>query len=135
MYFLFDENVPHRFVEGLACIEYSNRKSPCQATVSHPKLIGKEGSTDEEIISLAGERQAIIISFDKDFKHIRSYYPLYKQHKVGVVFFRLSKKESNYWGIVTLIINQWEELKMKLKDESPPFAYEISKQGIKRYEF
>jgi predicted nuclease of predicted toxin-antitoxin system len=134
MYFLFDENVPYKFVQGLDYIEQSN-KSPIKATISHPKFIGKEGVPDEEIIKIAGDNKAIIISFDKDFKHIKSYYPLYRQHKVGVVFLNLTKKEANYWGIVKLIINNWEDLKLRLKDEIPPFVFQVHKNGIQKFEF
>ena len=135
MYFLFDENVPHKFVQGLALIEESNHKSQIKVKLSHPRLIENEGASDEEQIQIAGKNDGIIISFDKDFKHIKSYYPLYKKHKVGIVFLKLSKEESNYWGIVKLVVNKWEELKRLLKDHEKPFAYQVSKHGIQRFEF
>lgn len=135
MFFLFDENVPHKFVQGLALIEESNHKSPIKVTLSHPKIIGNEGASDEDQIKFAGQNDGIIVSFDKDFKHIKSYYPLYKQHNVGVVFLKLSKDESNYWGIVKLVISRWEELKKLLIDHEKPFAYQVSKNGIQRFEF
>jgi predicted nuclease of predicted toxin-antitoxin system len=135
MFFLFDENVPYKFVQGLALIEESNNKSPFKAKASHPRMLENEGSSDEEQIRIAGLHKGIIVSFDKDFKHIKSYYPLYKEHKVGIVFLKLSKAESNYWGIVRLIINKWEDMKEELKDKERPFAYEVSKNGIQRFEF
>ena len=134
MYFLFDENVPYKFVQGLSLIEEANNKSTVKATVTHPRLLGKAGAPDQEIIRIAGSNNGIIISFDKDFKHVKSYYPLYKQYQVGIVFLKLTKAESNYWGIVKLVINKWEELKLLLKEKSRPFVYEISKRGIQRFE-
>lgn len=135
MYFLFDENVPYKFVQGLALIEESNHKSPIKVKLSHPRLLGNEGASDEEQIKIAGKNDGIIISFDKDFKHIKSYYPLYKDFNVGIVFLKLSKDESNYWGIVKLVISRWEELKILLIDHEKPFAYQVSKHGIQRFEF
>ena len=135
MFFLFDENVPYKFVEGLALIEESNHKSPIKAKVSHPRFLKNEGASDEEQIKTAGKQNGIIVSFDKDFKHIKSYYPLYKEYKVGVLFLKLTKEDSNYWGIVKLVINKWEELKLLLKDHEKPFAYQVSKLGIQRFEF
>ena len=135
MFFLFDENVPYKFVQGLALIEESNHKSRMKAKLSHPRLLGNEGSSDEEQIKMAGKHDGIIISFDKDFKHIKSYYPLYNQYNVGIVFLKLSKAESNYWGIVKLVINKWEELKTQLIDHERPFAYQVSQHGIQRFEF
>ena len=135
MFFLFDENVPYKFVEGLALIEESNHKSPIKAIISHPRALKNQGASDEEQIQAAGKHNGIIVTFDKDFKHIKSYYPLYKEHKVGVVFLKLTKEDSNYWGIVKLVINKWEEMKLLLKDHEKPFAYQVSKQGIQRFEF
>jgi len=86
MFFLFDENVPYKFVQGLALIEESNHKSRIKVKLSHPRLLGNEGYSDEEQIKMAGKHDGIIISFDKDFKHIKSYYPLYNQYNVGIVF-------------------------------------------------
>jgi Domain of unknown function (DUF5615) len=135
MFFLFDENVPYKFVQGLALIEESNHRSPIKVKLSHPRLLNNEGSSDQDQIKIAGKHDGIIVSFDKDFKHIKSYYPLYKEHNVGIVFLKLSKDESNYWGIVKLVISRWEELKRLLIDHEKPFAYQVSKSGIQRFEF
>jgi len=135
MFFLFDENVPYKFVLGLALIEESNHKSPIKVKLSHPRLLENEGASDEDQIKIAGKHDGIIVSFDKDFKHIKSYYPLYKEHNVGIVFLKLSKNESNYWGIVKLVISKWEEIKRILIDHEKPFAYQVSKNGIQRFEF
>ena len=135
MFILFDENVPYKFVQGLELIESSNHKSPIVAKVAHPKMIGNTHATDEEQIVYAGKHKGIIFSFDKDFKSIKSYYPLYKEHNVGVVLLTLGKKESNYWGIVKLIINNWEDLKQKLHNVDKPFVYQVARTGITRLEF
>ena len=135
MFFLFDENVPYKFVQGLELIEEANRKSHIKVTVSHPRMLRNEGASDHEQILIAGKYDGIIISFDKDFKHTKSHYSLYKENNVGVVFLKLGKEESNYWGIVKLVINKWEELKNILNDHKKPFVYEVSKKGIQRREF
>jgi predicted nuclease of predicted toxin-antitoxin system len=135
MYFLFDENVPYKFVRGLALIEEANNKSLLKAIVTHPKDILNEGASDEEQIKFAGSKNAIIISFDKDFKHMKSYYPLYRQFNVGTVVLNLSKKDSTYWGIVRTIINRWEELKNTLQNQKKPFIYEITTRGVEKRNF
>jgi predicted nuclease of predicted toxin-antitoxin system len=91
MFFLFDENVPFKFVKGLALIEEANHKSNYQAKVVHPREISNEGASDEEQIRYAGVHEGVIISFDKDFKYMKSYYPLYREFNVGSVIFNLSK--------------------------------------------
>ncbi|HET8963889.1 MAG TPA: DUF5615 family PIN-like protein [Chitinophagales bacterium] len=86
MMFLFDENVPYNLVNGLSFIEAVNYKSKFQSTVSHPKNHSTESASDEEIIKLASRLKAIIITFDKDFKHLKKYATLYKNYKLGIVF-------------------------------------------------
>lgn len=135
MYFLFDENVPYKFVQGLSYIEEANNKTLVKATLTHPRFLNKEGMTDAEEIEIAGQSDAIIVSFDKDFKTIKSHRKLYEQYKVGIVHLRLTRRESNYWGIVMLIINQWEDLKSKISEIEKPFIYEVSSKGITELHF
>ncbi len=135
MFLLFDENVPYKFVKGLTLIEEANHKSSIRVTITHPKDIYNEGSSDEEQILYAGKKNGVIISFDKDFKHMKSYYPLYRENKVGAVILNLTKKESNYWGIVRAIILRWEELKKILSTAERPFIYEITMRGIEKRDF
>jgi predicted nuclease of predicted toxin-antitoxin system len=110
MVFLFDENIPYKLAQGFILIEEAENSPKIKATVSHIKILNREGATDEEVIQIAGEMKAIIVTFDKDFKHIRSYYPLYKKHNVGIILLKLDKRESNYWGIVKLLTNNWEKI-------------------------
>jgi predicted nuclease of predicted toxin-antitoxin system len=135
MFFLFDENVPYKFTKGLALIEEANHKSKLSAFIVHPRDVSNEGASDEEQIKYAGDNNGIIVSFDKDFKHMKSYYPLYKQFNVGAVVLNLSKKEANYWGIVRAIINRWEDLKEQINNEKRPFIYEITTRGIEKRNF
>lgn len=135
MQFISDENIPYKLAAALSILEESNLKTKIVGKITSIKALGKEGITDEEVIKLAGDMDATILTFDKDFKHIKSYYPLYKQHNVGVVFFKLAKDESDYWGMVKILINKWEDLKKELNGEAKPYVYQVSKQGIQRYEF
>ena len=64
MFLLFDENVPYKFVKGLALIEEANHKSRIMAVIMHPKDVPNEGASDEEQIEYAGKKDGVIISFD-----------------------------------------------------------------------
>ena len=135
MFFLFDENVPYKFVKGLSLIEEANHKSKITASIVHPRDILNKGASDEEQFKYAGKNEGIIVSFDKDFKHMKSYYPQYREFNVGTVVLNLTKKEFNYWGIVKAIISRWEDLKKILETAERPFIYEITIKGIERREF
>ena len=135
MFLLFDENVPYNLVKGLALIEQADKNTEIHVTIIHPKDAKNQGASDEDQIKYAGKHDGIIVSFDKDFKHMKSYYPLYRDFKVGAVIMNLTKKENNYWGIVRAVINNWEKLKNQLKDAEKPFIYEITIRGIEKREF
>jgi len=135
MKYIFDENFSHRLAQGLNLIEQGNLKSKVQAEITHVKFLDLEGKTDEKIIEIAGKNNGIIITMDKDFRHMKHYFALYKMHKTGVVIFRSSKGKLSYWDIVKSFINKWEDLKESIVCESTPFAFQINTKGIQRLTF
>lgn len=134
MVLIFDNQCPPNLAKGLNLLEDGNRKNPIKATVKHIRDIINADATDEEIIKYVGKHKGIIITLDKDFKYHKHYYQLYKEHNVGVVFYR-STKGLNYWEIVKLFINSWDTMKSKIKDERKPFAFEMTKKGISKLSF
>ncbi len=135
MVLLFDENVPQKIAEGLGLLELANYKSKYKAEVTHISVLGKAGIDDEDVIKLAGELKATIVTFDGDFKHKKHYYSLYKEHNVGILLFKSSKSIINYWDNVVLIVSRWEELKEKISKANRPFALELGKNGIQTLSF
>ena len=135
MVYIFDENYSYRLAQGLSLIEQGNLKSKIPIEITHVKLLGLQGASDEDIIEEAGRRKGVIITMDKDFRHMKHYYNLYKTHGTGGVIFRSSKGVIHYWDIVTSFINKWEKLKEEIKNDSLPFAYQINKQGIQKLSF
>jgi|GEM_PF-2660816 len=73
--------------------------------------------------------------FKKDFKHMKSYYFLYRQHNVGAVILKLIKKDYNYWGIVKTIIICWDDLKVELERVERSFIYKITYGELKEDTF
>lgn len=135
MIILCDENFPCKIAEGINIIESANKDTPLKCTFSHPYLLGMASVSDNDIIKYAGDNQAIIFSFDRDFKDLKSKGRLYIDNKVGVFFFRYDKKEKIYWQTVKLIVNHMTEIKKTILEINPPFVYEINKKGVTRYEF
>ena len=111
MIILCDENFPCKIAEGINTIESANKDTPLKCTFSHPYLLNMASVSDNDIIKYAGENQAIIFSFDRDFKDLKSKGRLYMDNKVGVFFFRYDKKEKIYWQTVKLIVNNMTEIK------------------------
>lgn len=133
--YIFDENYSYRLAEGLKLIEDGNLRSKIKIDITHVKFLGLLGATDEKIIEAAGRHNGIIITLDKDFKHMKHYYSLYNKHKTGVIIFRPTKGVIHYWDMVKSFIIKWEELKEAVSKESLPFAFQINSKGIQKLTF
>lgn len=136
MLVIFDENFPVKIAEGLNTIESTNRDTVLNCQITHPYIISKGGTSDEDWIKYAGDNDAIIMTFDKDFKDIKSKGRLYSENMVGVFFFKFDKKEKMYWQIVKLFVNNFDAMKKIILEIPRPFVYRISSKGNpERYEF
>ncbi len=131
MLFIFDENYSHYLADGLNLLEGGNDRSPIRAGATHILTLtkGVTGIPDEEVIEIVGKHKGILFTKDKDFKQIKHYYQLYKQHNIGVVFFESSRKPLLYWDYIKIFIEKWEDLKILIDKETAPFAIKIPKQG------
>ncbi|HEX7415505.1 MAG TPA: DUF5615 family PIN-like protein [Bacteroidia bacterium] len=146
MVFVFDENYSYKLVEGLRNLELGNKHSkPAEIwhileLAKHLKITPKSNIpnssfSDEEVIIIAGKQKGIVITQDKDFRNIKHKGHLYKEHNVGVIFFKTVIDTRGYWGMVTSIINKWYELKQKAEHASKPFCFFVDHKGIKPNDF
>jgi hypothetical protein len=93
--------------------------------------IGK-GKPDEEIIPTIGKSNGIIITKDLNIQRTRLQYQLCEQFNIGIFFLKFPKGLDKHWEIVKLLINSWEEILNKIKNEKKPFGYEIPIRGKMR---
>jgi hypothetical protein len=117
---------------GLNILEEGNTLSPLQCEVRHETELMPGNTDDDKFTVEAGKMNAVIITYDRDFKEVKSKWPLYRKHKVGVVFFRSYKDILRYWDIVVSFINHWEKLKHEVNENNPPFVFEITLKGISK---
>lgn len=131
MLFIFDENFPAEFVKGFSIIEKANKRRNIQADiVSAIDFMGKTGASDEELIEMANEKNAVIVTHDSDFKRIKHYKLLLVKHKVGYIYFHVKSGGGyHYWDIVTAFVNKWEDITSSVSKATHPFAFEINKKG------
>lgn len=132
MIILFDENIPSKIAEGINIIDSANKDTILKCTYTHPYLLNKGGELDDNWIEYAGKNRAIIFSFDRDFRQIKSKGKLYVEHNVGVFFFKYKKGDPIYWQTVKLIINHLNEIKSTIVNVPSPFVFEISSLGVKQ---
>lgn len=130
MKFLCDENFPVNLVNGINLIEKSNHKSPTFGEIIHTQDLNISDYTDEEIISIAGTHQAIIITADKDFKHHKHYKELYKQHNVGVLQYKALNNQDRYWYKVISFVNNWEKIKKMVSETERPFVFQFDMKNV-----
>jgi predicted nuclease of predicted toxin-antitoxin system len=132
MLFVFDENFSKNLAQGLHLLEKSNPNSKISVDVTSAEvLMGKRGAKDEEIYEKVGKLNGVVITKDKDFKEIKLYESVIKEHRAKVLFFRSSKKLIFFWDILKATIDKWEDIKTKLDSNSPPYCYEFDiRSGI-----
>jgi len=130
LHFLFDNQCSQRMATGLNILEEGNDRSLRQSKVSHVKDHIPGNSDDEKVIELAGSLGAVIITYDKGFKTIKQRWALYKQYKVGILYFRSYKDVLRYWDIVESFVGQWEEIKEEVDKTEMPFVIEVTKNGF-----
>ena len=136
MLFIFDENLSENLSDGLKVLEKGNTRSPHKVDVKFAvEIMGKQGASDEDIIPKIGELKGIFITQDKDFINKKHYFTLYKEHNVGIVLYAYGNKMI-YWDKVKSFVKNWEDIKEKVSNTQPPFAFIISKNGgISQYTF
>jgi len=88
-----------------------------------------KGVADEVIIPGIGKDEGILITRDINIHKTRFQYDLCKQHKIGVFFLTLPKNQNKHWEMVRLLIEKWEDIVDKSKNEKRPFAYRIRVVG------
>jgi hypothetical protein len=132
MLFVFDENFSKHLAEGLHLLEKSNPSSKIAVDIiSAEALMGRRGATDPELYEAAGKRKGVVFTRDKDFRQIKIYEKIIVYHRAKVLFFKSSKKMIYFWDTLIALVNNWEEMKEKLSQDTPPYVYEFDiRQGI-----
>ena len=88
-----------------------------------------KGVTDEIIIPGMGNSNGILITRDINIHKTRLQFELCLQHKLGVFFLVMPKGLDKHWEIVKSLINNWQEIVLKIEKEKRPFAYRIKLRG------
>ncbi|WP_418500391.1 hypothetical protein [Flagellimonas sp.] len=118
-----DENFAHQLAEGLEIFQqHLNQKEKHQFQVLSIKQVFGQGALDEDWIPVAGREKAIVITQDLRIQTTRHQYQLYKEHGLGVFFFKSPSNGYTFWEMVEQVIKRWTEIKKKSKSKRP-FAF------------
>jgi len=110
MKFYVDENITPNIAQALAILQ--NPRSNENIEVFTIKDEFEKGTPDEEWIpKVAAE--------------------LYRQHGLGVVFFKPPKNGYQYWDLVEFYIKRWKVVKEEVKKLNKPFALVVTPRSAK----
>ncbi|MCG2587183.1 hypothetical protein [Rhodohalobacter sulfatireducens] len=92
--------------------------------------IGK-GTPDEKWIPEVAAEDGIVITQDLSIHRVRQQRDLYRQHGLGVVFFKPPKNGYQYWDLVEFYIKRWKAVKGEVKKLKKPFALIVTPRSAK----
>ncbi len=123
-----DENLPPQIARGLDLLQQpQNAKDGIEIKIHSIKDYFTQGANDEEWIPEVGRLKGIVITQDYRIQTLKHQRELYKEHGVGLLFFKPpSNTGFTYWQMVKQIIEKWEKMKQLIKKNKPPFAFRCS---------
>ena len=125
MRFYFDENITPQIARALSILQENIHNEGAIKVFNIRDEFGR-GAADEEWIPEVGKKGGIVITQDLNIHRTRQQRELYRQFKIGVVFFKPPKKTGyGYWTMIEKIIEAWPDIKRVAKREKKPFAYVI----------
>jgi len=136
MKIFFDENFPPQLPKALTLLQQGWRDEKVE--VFHLAEEYERGLPDEVWIPKIAKEDGIVITRDLNIQKTRQQRELYKQHRLGVVFFKTpSKTGYTYWEIVVKVVQSWSDIKITAQREKRPFAYILSPRSrkLENYKF
>jgi len=124
MKFYFDENISPQIVKALSVLQEPLKEEI--EVFSIADAFGK-AAADEEWLPEVAKQNGIVITQDINIHRTRHQRELYRNHNIGVIFFRPPKgKGVKYWEMVSKILDAWPEIKRTCERANKPFAYVIT---------
>lgn len=119
----FDENFPYQIAKALNILQ-SPKEDENVEVVNISDYFGR-GAADEMWIPQIAKLNGIVVTQDLRIQNTHHQRDLYREHKLGVVFFKPpSKKGYTYWEQVEKVILSWKEIK-NTDRQKRPFAFVI----------
>jgi len=121
MNFFIDENISHRIATALDTLDKDNN-------VYSIPIYFKAGTADEIWIKEISKLDGIVITQDININRTKKQWDLFTKNNLGGFFIKTPQK-TEYWDLIKIIINNWEEIIMKSKKTKRPFGYKITPRG------
>lgn len=129
MKFYVDENITPNIARALAILQNPRIQESIEVFTIRDEF--GTGTPDEVWIPKVAAKDGIVITQDIDIHRVRHQRELYKQHGLGVVFFKPPKKGYQYWDLVEFYIKRWKVVKEEVKKLDKPFALVVTPRSAK----
>src|SRR5438132_1595774 len=117
-----DENLSEHVADAL---NFLNKGYFTDINVYSTKHKFGKGIADEDIIPAIGETAGILITRDSNIYTTRIQFQLCEKYKLGTFFLRPPKGSDKHWKIVSMLIENWDEIVSIIKKDALPFGYVI----------
>jgi len=129
MKFYVDENITPNIAQALAILQNPRIDENVEVLTILEEF--GQGTPDEEWIPKVAAEDGIVITQDLNIHRVRQQRFLYKQHGLGVVFFKPPKKGYQYWDLVEFYIKRWKVVKEEVKKLKKPFGLVVTPRSAK----
>jgi len=129
MKFYVDENITPNIAKALAILQ--NPRVQENIKVYTIRELFGAGTPDEVWIPEVASKNGVVITQDLNIHRVRQQRELYKQHGLGVVFFKPPKKGYQYWDLVEFYIRRWKVVKDEVRKLNKPFALVVTPKSAK----
>lgn len=134
MLFILDNNCSPRLALGMNILEEGNDLSPYSGQIRHIQDYAPGDTGDTDVYILAAKKNAVVVTYDRDFKNVVKKAKSSNEDRAGVVYFRSYKHIKRYWDIVISFVCHWEHLKKMIAETEKPFLIEVTLQGLSKKE-
>jgi hypothetical protein len=124
-----DENITPNIAQALAILQNPRVQENIEVFTIRDEF--GPGTPDEVWIPKVATKDGIVITQDLNIHRVRQQRELYRQHGLGVVFFKPPKKGYQYWDLVEFYIKRWKVVKEEVKKLNKPFALVVTPKSAK----
>jgi hypothetical protein len=131
-----DENMAPQLARAMNVIqEHLNLEEKKAIEVISLKEFFHEGIKDEEWIPMIGEEHGVVITQDRRIQSSKHQRELYMQHGVGIIFLKCPKTGMSFWQMFKHIVEWWDDIKVIVRKNTPPFSFRQPGQNQKFIEW
>lgn len=118
-----DENMPKQLASAFNIIQtHLNKKEKKVIEVYSMKDID-EGASDIEWFENLKDKNAIILTQDRNIQRHKHERKAYEENGIGIIFFKHHKGGMTFWNTFKHLVKFWPDIKQICRKNKLPFAF------------